>query len=173
VAAPRVIVDGYNLIHKMPALAALVGSDLEQARQHLVAQLAGYRSTHNVRVTVVFDGRGLSQPRGRGPAGVEVVFSRAPQTADDVIKRMLTAERSPRACTVVTSDNSIALHVRDYGARVISSADFAGQMAGMGAGRRSDAKPARAEKPEMTRAAVAEWEEYFRRGRGDRDGMRH
>jgi hypothetical protein len=167
VAAPRVIVDGYNLLHKLPALSSLLGCDLEQARERLVSQLAGYRAARNVRVTLVFDGRGpQARPAGaRLPSGVEVVYSRAPQTADDVIKRMLATERSPRACTVVTSDNSIILHARDFGAKVVSSAEFAGQLVGEGRHRANGGKPRAAEKPEMTKAAVAEWEEYFRRGR--------
>ncbi len=31
---PRIVIDGYNLIHKMPELARLVGTDLERARDN-------------------------------------------------------------------------------------------------------------------------------------------
>jgi predicted RNA-binding protein with PIN domain len=38
-AQPRIVVDGYSLIHAMPELARLVGSDLERARDLQVASL--------------------------------------------------------------------------------------------------------------------------------------
>jgi predicted RNA-binding protein with PIN domain len=164
VPSQRVIVDGYNLMHQMPDVVRQLDADAELARSLLVRKLGEYRALHNVRVTVVFDGRGPSQLRGAKPSGVEVVYSRAPQTADDVIKRMLSVEKNPRACTVVTSDRSIAVHVRDFGARVASSAEFARELAA-GGRRVRPGSAGQSEKPEMTRADVAEWEAYFRRGR--------
>jgi len=169
-AQPRTVVDGYNLIHAMPELARLVGNDLERARDVLVAKLAVYRSGRGVRVTVVFDGRGTYVPQTRPPGGIEVVFSRAPQTADAKIKTMLSLEKSPKSWTVVTSDNSIVLFARDFGAKTIPSAEFAAQL---GPVRQSPA-PGRSgprvdhEAP-LSPTEVLEWEEYFRKGRQDRN----
>jgi predicted RNA-binding protein with PIN domain len=166
VASARVVVDGYNLIHAMPELARLVGTDLERARDALVSKLAVYRSWRNVRVTVVFDGHGTSAPQTRPPGGIEVVFSRAPQTADAKIKNMLALERSPRSWTVVTSDNSIVLFVRDYGAKTIPSAEFAAKL-GPAVTKLGPSRPVEQEAP-LTPIEVLEWEEYFRKGRQDR-----
>jgi predicted RNA-binding protein with PIN domain len=160
----RVVVDGYNLIHKIPELARMVGTDLERARDALVSSLAVYRSRRNVRVTVVFDGRGMPAHNRRYPGGIEVVFSRAPQTADQKIKMLISLEKSPRSWTVVTSDNSIAIYARDYGAKTIRSEDFAVEL-----GRPARPMSSRGgtdDKPEMTGAEVAEWEEFFRRKPG-------
>ena len=164
---PRIVIDGYNLIYAMPELARLVDNDLERARDALVAKLAVYRSRRNVRITVVFDGRGVAAPQTRPPGGVEVVFSRAPQNADTKIKNLLAIEKSPRSWTIVTSDNSIVIFARDYGAKTVPSAEFAAKLGdiipNLGPNR-----PAPQDKP-MTPAEVAEWEEYFRRGRQERD----
>jgi predicted RNA-binding protein with PIN domain len=159
----RVVVDGYNLIHAIPELARLVDIDLERARDGLVAKLAVYRSQHNVRVTVVFDGRGDVVPQTRPPGGVEVVFSRTPQNADAKIKSMLALEKSPRSWTVVTSDNSIVIFARDYRAKTIPSAEFAVQL-GPKVPHLGPSRPVDQEAP-LSPSEVLEWEEFFRKGR--------
>jgi predicted RNA-binding protein with PIN domain len=164
--SPRVVVDGYNLIHAMLELARLVGSDLERARDALVAKLAVYRSQRNVRITVVFDGRGAGAQQTRPPGGVEVIFSRAPQNADQKIKAMIATESNPRSWTVVTSDNSIVRHVRDYGAKTIPSVEFAAKL-GPSVPNLGPSRPIRQDVP-MSQAEVAEWEEFFRKGRQDK-----
>jgi predicted RNA-binding protein with PIN domain len=119
-----------------------------------------------MRVTVVFDGRGTGAPQTRPPGGIEVVFSRAPQTADAKIKNMLALEKSPKSWTVVTSDNSIVRYVRDYGAKTIPSAEFAARL-GPAIPKLGPNRPAVQDTP-MSPADVAEWEEFFRKGRQDR-----
>ncbi len=168
VAQQRIVIDGYNLIHAVPELARLLERDAEHARDRLVTLLADFRATRKVSVTVVFDGQGFSGLHARPTGGVEVAFSRPPQNADARIKAMLAKEKSPRACTVVTSDNSIALHVRDFGAKVVRSEDFARQLHGSHKPQATSPKQP-SDKP-MTAAEVAEWEEYFRKGRQDRGG---
>ena len=167
-AQPRIVVDGYNLIHAMPELARLVATDLERARDALVAKLAVYRSGRGVRVTVVFDGRRQAAPQTRPPSGIEVVFSRAPQNADAKIKTMLSLEKSPRSWTVVTSDNSIVLYARDFGAKTVPSAEFAAKL-GPSIPRLGPNRPVEQEAP-LTPSEVLEWEEYFRKGRQDPGG---
>jgi predicted RNA-binding protein with PIN domain len=163
-AGHRVIVDGYNLIHKMPELAALVDLDLEHARDRLVTLLAGYAAARGVKVTVVFDGRG-GQAGVPKPlvGGVEVIYSRSPQDADQRIKAMIAGEKNPKSCTVVTSDNSIINHVRDYRAKTVSSAEFARVLAS-GGGRSAVSGRRSAEKPEMKPGDVADWLDYFKKG---------
>jgi len=168
VAVPRIVVDGYNLIHAMPELARLVACDLERARAGLVSKLAVYRSGRNVRVTVVFDGRGMPAQQNRPPGGVEVVFSRAPRTADDKIKNMLALEKSPKSWTVVTSDNSIVLYARDYGAKTLPAAEFAAKL-GPSVPNLGPNTSVKQEAP-LSPTEVAEWEEYFRKGRQGKDG---
>ena len=164
-ASPRIVIDGYNLIHAMPELVRLVSGDLERARDGLVAKLAVYRSGRGVRVTVVFDGQSMAAQQSRPPGGIEVVFSRAPQNADAKMKTMLSLEKSPKSWTVVTSDNSIVRYARDYGAKTIPSAEFAAKL-GHSIPNLGPNRPAPRDTP-MTPAEVSEWEEYFRKGRQD------
>jgi predicted RNA-binding protein with PIN domain len=160
VTSPRIIVDGYNLIHAIPELARMLTADAESARDRLVLLLADCAARRNAEVMIVFDGRrGQAGLPSRGAHRVQVVFSRSPQTADDVIKGLLVRSGHPRATTVVTSDNSIALHCRDYGARVVKSGEFADQLTAGHKSRTSGRKPT--DRP-LSAAEVAEWEAFFR-----------
>ena len=133
----RLVVDGYNLAHKMAEIKPMLPGDLELARDRLVLVLANYALRRNLDVTVVFDNRrGLAGTRGDSRSGVKVVFAQS--DADSYIKRMLERERNPKSCTVVTSDNSIRLHVADFGARLLRSEELAAEMGT--AGRSQSAK---------------------------------
>jgi len=110
-----VIIDGYNLIKRVPALAARLGgaSGLESTRSYLLGRLRAYQATRRRRVVLVLDG-----PRsGRSDFGpVEVYYA---PSADDVICRLA----APGAL-VVTSDLTVAANARQGGADVLSSEDF-------------------------------------------------
>lgn len=110
-----VIIDGYNLIHRVPALAArLTGPDgLNAARSYLLGGLRAYQSRRNRRVVLVLDG-----PRGgRSDFGpVEVLYA---ASADDAV----VAQSGP-GCLVVTSDSAVRQAVIARGAEVLSSEDF-------------------------------------------------
>jgi hypothetical protein len=127
-AGQHFVVDGYNLIHKIPELRALVDSDLELARDRLVGLLAGYAARRRAAVTVVFDGRrGSAGTRGDSRSGVRVEFART--DADSYIKAMLErAGRAARSTTVVSSDNSIRRHVSDFGAQTVKAEALAGEL---------------------------------------------
>lgn len=94
------IVDGYNVLARFPDLQ---GGDLESARNELIEQLAGYASLRGYRVVVVFDGGGgAGAPEQQTVAGVQVLYSRGPGGADQLIER-LAAEQAGNV-TVVTAD---------------------------------------------------------------------
>ncbi|MGD0228880.1 MAG: NYN domain-containing protein [Syntrophorhabdales bacterium] len=105
--AAHLLIDGYNVM-KGSSLAGLTGSsDLEGARRHLLDELFRYKRGKGIRITVVFDGgRGPSQARQQeAQRGVEVIFSRKGETADDVIVEYIRARRP--GLVVVTSDRAI------------------------------------------------------------------
>ncbi len=64
-AAPLVIVDGYNIIHKWPRLKKhMIKGDTARARQTLVDDLENLRSIKGWRIEVVFDGAGRNSRAG-------------------------------------------------------------------------------------------------------------
>lgn len=157
-----IIIDGYNLIHRSPDLKPGPDRTLRQARDKLLNLLAWALGGAEVRFLVVFDG---AEGGGRdGQAGrVEVRYSRPPDKADDVIRRIVE-EKIDRAdrLTVVTADLEVARHARAMGADISISDLFLASIIPAQAGE--------GEKPTtLTRKELEEWAELFRRGRTTTD----
>ena len=123
--AIRIIVDGYNFIGSDKGLRG----NIESRREELIGRLAHYRSLKGYAVTVVFDGgrSGWAEEHGELRQGVEVVFSRHGETADEVIIRM--AEDQGSSCLVVSSDREVARLVRAAGAVAVSVGEFETRLA--------------------------------------------
>ena len=88
-ALVRILVDGYSLLHSWPGLAPGRSRHSAAARDELIHQLSLYQDAIGTPITVFFDG---SQPAGGTTAalsqlGVEVLYSRRGQTADQMIER--------------------------------------------------------------------------------------
>lgn len=109
----HIIIDGYNLIRNVPALAHYEGRSLQDGRDHLLARAAAYRAATGHRVTVVFDGPAPSLDSRRG------VTVRYAQPADDDIVR-----RAGPGCLVVSSDHAVADGARQRGAQTMRSEEF-------------------------------------------------
>lgn len=120
----HVIIDGYNLLGARGWTNRPDASDTEAAREHLLRDLMGYRRRKGHSVTVVFDGwqQGFGSERREHRAGVEVVYSRRGERADQVIQRL--AEEFGRDCAVVSSDREVADFATNRGALVIGAKEF-------------------------------------------------
>lgn len=112
-----IIIDGYNLI-------GTAHRDLSQQRDALVARLAAYRKIRGHDLTVVFDGwkSGGGHESAATVGGVKVVYSRLGDTADTVIKRIISSER--REWIVVSSDRAISAHAWTVGSVPVPSDAF-------------------------------------------------
>jgi len=120
----HIIVDGYNLIRQSDTFRQSERKNLEEGRNALIRSLAGYRKLRGHRITVVFDGwEGGSPIEERDLAGgVEIIYSRLGEKADEVIKRMLA--KGDEEILVVTSDREIATFAVRRGKSAIASAAF-------------------------------------------------
>jgi len=146
----RVIVDGYNFIGSEKGLYG----DIEARREDLIDRLARYRAVKGHAVTVVFDAwrSGWPDEHGELRRGIEVVFSRHGERADQVIARM--ADELGGACLVVSSDREVARHVLTAGGVAVSCGEFVGRLARAVSGHpdedlptgEKDATPAKMEK---------------------------
>jgi predicted RNA-binding protein with PIN domain len=87
-ALVRILVDGYSLLHSWPELAPGRPRHSAAARDELVLVLTRYQDAAGTPITIFFDGGGAppGAPRNES-SGVEVLFSKAGQTADDMIER--------------------------------------------------------------------------------------
>ncbi|TNF48436.1 hypothetical protein EP232_02395, partial [bacterium] len=102
----RIIIDGYNLIRRIPELAGFEQVDLERGRKYLIQELSSYRAGKGHRVTVVFDGAGSIHLGGEREKerGITVIFSRQGRSADDVIANVC---RDGGTDLVVTGDRDL------------------------------------------------------------------
>jgi predicted RNA-binding protein with PIN domain len=118
--ATHLIVDGYNFIGHEGGLRG----DLRTQRERLVRRLADYRRQRGHHLTVVFDGwgSGWSSEHRDWIDGVEVIYSREGEQADEVIARLAVAEGA--AVVAVSSDRAVQLSVRRAGGVALSCGEF-------------------------------------------------
>ena len=156
---PRlVIVDGYNIILRSPRLKPGEGRTLRDSRDKLVNLLAWMMGANDTRFVVVFDGADLSD-RDEVSGRVHVIYSRPPEKADDVIRRMVEKKvGGDEHITVVTADIEVARHARAMGADVSLADLFLAAALGGGAGGEEGEKPTSLSKKELE-----EWAEIFTR----------
>jgi len=158
-----IVLDGYNIVHRAPQLKPGPGRTLRESREKLVNLLSWMMGGEPAHFLVVWDGAegsGRDERSGR----VEVRYSRPPEKADDLIRRIVETEveRVDRV-TVVTADLEVARHARAMGADVSISDLFLASALGAGAGE-GTGEP---EKPaSLSKAEIEEWAKLFREGRG-------
>jgi predicted RNA-binding protein with PIN domain len=88
-ALVRILVDGYSLLYSWPRLAPGRARHSAAARDELIRRLTLYQDAAGTPVTVFFDGSGppIGRPTAAASTGVEVLYSRKGQTADQMIER--------------------------------------------------------------------------------------
>ena len=120
----HIIIDGYNMIRQSDTLRRYEKLSLEAGRDALARSVSHYKKQRGHKVTVVFDGwQGGPVDEERDKlSGIDVIYSRKGEKADEVIKRMVQ-DRSEEV-VVVTSDRDIADFVSRRGGTAISSQDF-------------------------------------------------
>lgn len=120
----HLILDGYNVLGRTSTGL----SHLEQSREILLRDLAAYRQRKGHAITVVFDGWQQGQPSERREhrAGIQVIYSKRGEKADQVIQRL--AREYGADCAVVSSDHEIVNAARAHGAFVMGAQEFAAKL---------------------------------------------
>jgi predicted RNA-binding protein with PIN domain len=126
----RILVDGYSLLHAWPELAPRSARHSEEARGALIGRLTEYQAALGTPITIFFDGQsGPSKPGTKVDASqVEVLFSKAGQTADDLIERAAYRFRAYGEVLVITDDHAERDTVSGFGGLASSCATFISQV---------------------------------------------
>src|SRR6185503_14904245 len=104
-ALVRILIDGYSLLHHWRAIARGQPRHSAAARDELVNRLAQYQDAIGTPVSVFFDGSGPERPSTEATrSGVEILFSRGGQTADQMIERTVHRMVPFGQVLVVTDD---------------------------------------------------------------------
>ncbi|MDZ4383895.1 MAG: NYN domain-containing protein [Nitrospirota bacterium] len=116
----HILIDAYNLIAKMEGISG----NLEPQRERFIRKLSEYRMQKGHIVTVVFDGEkgGWATESHERTLGINIVFSRLGEKADDVIKRIVRGHEEEY--TVITSDKEVASFAETWGHTAIPSEEF-------------------------------------------------
>lgn len=127
----RWLVDGYNVIRRDPDLRSAEAVSLEQGRGALLRLIAAAARRSTDRFTIVFDGAHL---RGRDPmpGQIEVLFSRPPRKADDVLVE-LARKAGAGAAIVVSSDRAVQNAARRARCVVVGADEFLDRVTGSSA----------------------------------------
>ena len=126
-ALARILVDGYSLLHNWPELARGQPRHSGRAREELVHVLTRYHDATGEPVTVFFDGAGgpAHAPKAEAGGAVEVLFSKAGQTADQMIERAAHRfQDRGQEVLAVTDDNAVRDMVAGFGGAVAGCANF-------------------------------------------------
>jgi predicted RNA-binding protein with PIN domain len=126
----RILIDWYSLLHNWPELAPGRARHSEAAREALISILTSYQDACGTPVTVFFDGnsgaRGKNMPGGK--QAIEVLFSPAGKTADDLIERAAHRFAAYGEVLAVSDDNLERETVLSVGGMTSSCENFIRQV---------------------------------------------
>ena len=107
-ALVRILIDGYSLLHNWPELAPGRAGHSAAAREELIHLLTQYRDAAGTPITVVFDGAGARPGTPKTPSSpeMEILYSKAGQTADQLIERAAHRLSAFGEVLVVTEDHA-------------------------------------------------------------------
>jgi len=120
----HLIIDGYNLLHLFSPRLSLTAAQLQRERDRLIERLSNYGRQKCLEITIVFDGwqGGWVTEQKERIKGIEVIYSKVGEKADDVIKR-LVRERGAGSM-VITSDREISKDAERMSVAAIPSDQF-------------------------------------------------
>lgn len=115
------LIDGYNVINRVPELKPSLEGGLENARSRLALQISTWSHDHpGCECVIVFDGdKKFAGGRDQRLAGVRCIFSPASHGGDDEIIRFVRDYKGRTSdITVVSDDNNVGNNCRAHGASV-------------------------------------------------------
>ncbi|TGM94484.1 RNA-binding protein [Leptospira licerasiae] len=162
----HLVVDGFNLIYKIPELEEYMYSNrLRDARVGLLRILESYSAKlKSSKVHVFFDGKKEkgNETKEDSYGKIHVYFSQD-RKADDLIKEYIKFAPRPADLFVVTSDQEILAFAKRLGTKPILSEEFVKKIESALA-----EKPTREEKDSGAKLSPGEilyWKELFKKGK--------
>lgn len=130
VALVRILIDGYSLLHAWTDLAPGSSRFSAAARDALIRKLTVYRDATHTPITIFFDGASAppGTPRPVSSPDLEILYSKAGQTADDMIERTAFRMKPYGEVLVVTDDYAERDTVMNFGGLACSCLGFIQQV---------------------------------------------
>ena len=124
------ILDAYNILHRVPRWRGLLEESLESAREQVLGYCRRWMATRGDvwLFCVVFDGDSSTGGLQSAGAGIRVFFSRSGQTADDRLLAILDEFGPQFSYTVVSDDHYVRDKARLLGAHCWDCTTFANKL---------------------------------------------
>lgn len=118
------VIDGYNVLHKIPHLRPLLDKDLREARRALTELALDYQRKVGgiAEVKVVFDGKDIYHDQSLSPQPHQL-FSKTGD-GDRTIVRLVETLSQHYHVIVASDDNFVRNNARAYNASVIKVSEF-------------------------------------------------
>jgi predicted RNA-binding protein with PIN domain len=149
------IVDGYNVIHRVPALRARLEDGLEAARRTLIQYCSEWmdRRRDVWLFFLVFDGdtEVHGQEMGGAPS-VRQIFTQTGEAADDRILHIVEERESFSRCVVVSDDLYVTRGAKGAATEIMTASQFFAVLREDGRGEGGKLTPAPADKSGITPA---------------------
>lgn len=126
VSIVRILIDGYSLLHAWPELTAGRPPHAAESRDALVRVLRQYQDSVRTPITVFFDGPNarIGTDEAVSTAHLEILFSKAGQTADSLIERTVQRLQPYGEPLVITNDRAERHTVHAFGAATSDCGNF-------------------------------------------------
>ncbi len=115
------LIDGNNLIGKIPTLKAFQKKDPQTSREKLYSAISNYFSSKKCEVIIFFDGFEKTPIRH---SKVKIDYSDN-RTADEHIRTYITNSKSRTQLTLITSDGALGSFGKKCSCVVLLSEEFA------------------------------------------------
>ena len=159
------IIDGYNLAYTIKAITPILkDGNTEKAIKQLIHFVQSATSHQTGKTIIVFDGQDDIHPQKIKQGPIEILFSKKPQTADDIIRNLIRTSVHKDKWTVVSSDLEIIFSARDHGVRSMKSEAFKNMKNKFSA---KNSIKAHKDKINPDNVDVAYWQKIFNSGKDD------
>ena len=124
-----IIIDAYNLMHKVSELRLLLAQSQDICVDTMIAKLNGHFFNRGVKVILVFDGLG----KNKHDHNLEVKFAKTDVgtdwgNADTLIKHLVEKAKNPKLLKIVSSDREITWFAKECGCRIQTAEGFWGEV---------------------------------------------
>lgn len=121
----QLLIDGHNLIGRMPNLRLDDPDDEEK----LLEYLRRYRGRTGHSLVVVFDpGQAYHPAKTKKQGGITIQFAPHGKTADQIIIQRVRRVKNPQGVMVVSSDRTVRQAAQQARVRILDSKEFARQL---------------------------------------------
>jgi predicted RNA-binding protein with PIN domain len=124
-----IIIDAYNLMHKVTELRLLLAQSQDICVDTMVSKLSSHYFGKGIKCILVFDGFG----KNKHEHNIDVKFAKTgvgPDYghADALIKHLVDKARNPKLLKIVSSDRDITFFAKECGSRIQTSESFWGEV---------------------------------------------